>query len=148
MTLIRMPFSRYCMGWLFNKRCKLFFFLLLAGLPLACQARAETLIGTVVSVKEDRFIFQEKQPKEGEPAPREFQVLFVPATQRGRFSSGPAFPHCVRAGRTVRLSGSFDPQKNIFSAREIHGVPGRRKHHDPTGVRARLGRCRHPRGMP
>lgn len=143
-----MPFSRCCMGWLFSKRRKLFFFLFLAGLSLAYPAGAETLIGTVVSVEKNRFVIQEKQPEEAGLTPREFQVLFVPATQRGRFSSGPSFPRCVRKGRMVRLSGSFDTERKVFLALKIHGVPGRGKHRDPTGVRARLGRCRHPRGMP
>ncbi len=148
MTLIRMPCSRSCMGWWFSKHCTLFFFLLLAGLPLACPAGAQTLVGTVVSAGETQFVFRQT-PKQGtEEAMPEIQVVFLPASRRGPFSGGPAFPRCVRKGRTVRISGSFDPEKHIFLARTIHGVPGPGKHHDPTGVRARLGRCRHTSGSP
>ncbi len=138
------------MGWLFSKIAFLLLlpFLLPAGLLSAAPAGEQTLVGTVVSTEENRFLFRQIPQQEAETAPPEFQVVFLPATRRGRFANGPAFPRCVRKGRTVRISGSFDPAKNLFLARKIHGIPGPGKHHDPTGVRARLGRCRHNSGSP
>ena len=136
------------MGWLSSKISILVFILLPVGFLSAAPAGAETIIGTVVSTGETQFVLRETPEQETETAPREFQVVFVPATERGRFSGGPPFPRCVRTGRTVRISGSFDPEKNIFLALEIRGVPGQGRHRDPTGVRARLGRCRHTSESP
>ncbi|HEB68862.1 MAG TPA: hypothetical protein ENI88_04495 [Desulfobulbus sp.] len=121
---------------------KLVLILLPAGVLLATPTEAETLTGMVLSTEDAQFVFRQTSKQTAETEPVDIRVVFLPATQRGRFARGPAFPRCVRPGRTLRISGSFDSEKNIFVAREIHGIPGPGRHHDPTGVRARLGRCR------
>lgn len=136
------------MGWLSGKIRKLVCVLLPAGVLLAVPAGTETLIGTVVSTEDAQFIFRQAPEQDVETVPPDIRVVSVPATARGRFSGAPAFPRCVRAGKTIRISGSFDPEQNVFMAREIRGVRGSGRHRDPTGVRARLGRCRHTSKSP
>jgi len=130
------------MAWLYKN--KLLPFLFLAGFFIANPAGAETLTGTVVSVEDQHFIVQEKLQEETKTTGREFRVIFVPAKNKPHFLGRP-YPYCVRIGKAIRLKGQWDTEKDIFLAEEIRGCPNRGKHHhDPTGVRARLGRCRNP----
>jgi hypothetical protein len=113
---------------------------LLAGLLFVYPAGAEVLSGTVVSVKQQSFVVRE----DSTPSGRELNVIFVPAQHKPHIFGQP-YPYCVRIGRPIHLKGRLDADKKIFFAKEIRGCPGPGKHHDPTGVRARLGRCRNPR---
>jgi hypothetical protein len=134
------------MAWLHKNR--FLHILFLAGLFIANPAGAETLTGTVVSVTDKHFTVRAQLQEKPETTEREFSVLFVPVKNKPRFLCQP-YPHCVRIGRTIRLNGQWNKEKDLFLAEEIRGCPNHgRHHHDPTGVRARLGRCRNPQAAP
>jgi len=128
------------MPWLHKNRFLQILFL--AGLFITNPAGAETLTATVVSVTDKYFTVRQQLQEEAKTTEREFSVLFVPVQNKPRFLCQ-SYPHCVRIGRSIRLKGQWDTAKDIFLAEEIRGCPNHGKHHhDPTGVRARLGRCR------
>lgn len=127
------------MAWPFKTSSLLF--LILAGLLLTDPATAETITGRVDSIEENSFVLQESKRQETKIS-RRFQVVYAPKTH-GQAPPDNRLPRCVRLGKTVRIQGELDMKTHKFHAQEIHGWPGMGKHHhDPTGVRARLGRCR------
>jgi hypothetical protein len=127
---------------------KLFPALLVAGIFISMPAKADTLIGTVLSTQEKQCIIKITTKGKQKTPDRKLRVVFNPVN----IDHHPAdhiFPRCVRVGKTVQLKGHLDEENNIFIAEQIKGWPGLgRHHHDPTGVRGRLGRCRHGRGKP
>ena len=129
------------MSWL--SRPELILLPALAGLLFFCgSARSETLEGRVISIDETGFTLREISARETNTPAREFRVRFVRPGKRTALAGRP-YPFCVRVGRTIFLSGHWAPNKKLFLADKIRGCPNRAGHHgDPTGVRARLKRCR------
>ncbi len=127
---------------------KLFPTLLVAGILISMPAKADTLIGTVLSTQEKQCIIKiTTQGKQKSPG-RKLRVVFNPVNI-DYHSDNHIFPRCVHVGKTVQVKGHLDKKNNIFIAEQVKGWPGLGRHrHDPTGARSRLGRCRHGRGTP
>ncbi len=98
-------------------------FLLLCLISTPVHAWAEMITGTVVAIdrEQNSFILR----IEGE---RTLQV---------RKMHSP-LPRRMKPGRHIRIWGSYNSSGTAFRATDIRGV-GKNRHHDQTGVRARIG---------
>ena len=106
---------------------KIFLLLLLISVPVA--AGAEMLTGTVIAVNREQNSFILDPAGEG--------------TLRVKKINSP-LPARMKPGRQIRIWGSYDPTGTLFRATDIRGA-GKRRHHDQTGVRARIGNGRYCR---
>ena len=115
--------------------------LALALLPiLPLPAAGAEITGTVVSVTTDTLTIRTSDDAAGDTT----EILVTrPAPPGGHGSEPASWPRCVKLGAVITIDGEWNAGSGTMAARRIHGIGrGRGKHHDPTGARARLRRCR------
>jgi hypothetical protein len=100
-----------------------FLLLLLFIISITASAHAEMITGTVVTVEREKGIFYLRTDRQ-----QEIQV-------RTRLFQ---LPKRLIPGRQVRVWGDFSRDNTVFAATDIRGA-GKNRHHDQTGVRARIG---------
>jgi len=100
-----------------------FLLLLLVIISAPVPAGAEMMAGTVVSVDREQGTF----------------VLRTEGQQEVQVHTGISqLPWRMIAGKKIRIWGKYGPDDKNFTATDIRGS-GNKRHHDPTGVRARIG---------
>lgn len=95
-------------------------------------AGAEMVSGTVLSVDREQGVI----------------ILRTDSQQALRVHTDISpLPRRMIAGKRIRIWGAYEPGINRFTATDIRG-PGKSPHHDPTGVRARIGNGKYCRKSP
>ncbi len=98
-------------------------FLMLCIIFAPVLAWAEMITGTVVAIDREQNSFVLRLDGE-----HTVQIKKLHSPLPGR----------MKPGRQIRIWGSYNPAGTIFEATDIRGA-GSNRHHDQTGVRARIG---------
>ncbi len=104
-----------------SRQADCFLLLILFIISAAAPAAAEMITGTVVSVDREQKVFLLRTDTR--------QEIEVQANR---------LPKRLISGRQIRVWGDYTVAHKKFTATDIRGA-GKNRHHDQTGVRARIG---------
>lgn len=106
------------------------------------QVHAETFRGVVIEVDKKQGLMT-VTPQQETSAPSSPVVVKLPKQDAPHGQCNRVPPQCLCKGKQIIISGTFSTQQpSLFVATRI--LPGNKAHFkDGTGVRLRLGRCRH-----